>query len=200
MSTANVLRYGVGALGLGLIGLGAWLVAVEPDSAGVLVWLAGALVLHDGILAPLVLVVGLLLVGRRGRSLLRGTLIIAGSVVLVALPLLVRPGEPPNPSALPLSYGRNLAIVLGAVAVVAATLHLVRRRRATGPRRRAPETTGRSRPGTAEATGRSRPGSAEATGRTRPAAAEGTNGPQRRTGEATQRPQRRTPEATGEDD
>nr|WP_093879062.1 hypothetical protein [Streptomyces sp. TLI_105] len=114
----SVLRYGLGALGVALVGLGAWLVVAEPDPLGVLVWLAGALVLHDGILAPLVLAVGLLLVGRRRRGLLRGALLVAGSVVLVTLPLLVRPGAPPNPSALPLPYGRNLAIVLVAVTVV----------------------------------------------------------------------------------
>ncbi|MET9958285.1 hypothetical protein ABZ128_04235 [Streptomyces sp. NPDC006326] len=125
----QVLRHAVGGLGLVLIGLGAWLVAAEPDPPGVLVWLAGALVLHDGILAPLVLAVGLLLVGRRQRGLLRGALLAAGSVVLVTLPLLVRPGAPPNPSALPLPYGRNLAIVLGVVAGVTGALYLVRRRK-----------------------------------------------------------------------
>ncbi|WP_086829909.1 hypothetical protein [Streptomyces sp. NRRL B-24572] len=114
----SVLRYGLGALGVALVGLGTWLVVDQPDPLGVFVWLAGALVLHDGILAPLVLAVGLLLVGRRRRGLLRGALLVAGSVVLVALPLLLRPGAPPNPSALPLPYGRNLAIVLAAVTVV----------------------------------------------------------------------------------
>lgn len=49
-------------------------------------------------------------------------------MILVTLPLLVRPGEPPNPSALPLPYGRNLAIVLAAVAVVTGAVLLVRRR------------------------------------------------------------------------
>ncbi len=118
MRTVSVLRYGLGALGVALVGLGTWLVVDQPDPLGVFVWLAGALVLHDGILAPLVLAVGLLLVGRRRRGLLRGALLVAGSVVLVALPLLLRPGAPPNPSALPLPYGRNLAIVLAAVTVV----------------------------------------------------------------------------------
>ncbi|QES09549.1 hypothetical protein DEJ44_30565 [Streptomyces venezuelae] len=123
-----VLRYALGGLGLGLIGLGAWLVAAEPDPAGVLLWLAGAVVLHDGVLAPLVLAVGLLIAARPARGLWRGALIVAGSVTLVTLPLLVRPGEPPNPSALPLPYGRNLAIVLGAVGVVTGVLYLVRGR------------------------------------------------------------------------
>ncbi|MEU4078010.1 hypothetical protein DEJ45_04895 [Streptomyces venezuelae] len=123
-----VLRYALGGLGLGLIGLGGWLVAAEPDPAGVLLWLTGAVVLHDGVLAPLVLAVGLLIAARPARGLWRGALIVAGSVTLVTLPLLVRPGEPPNPSALPLPYGRNLAIVLGVVGVVTGVLYLVRRR------------------------------------------------------------------------
>ncbi|GGY16932.1 hypothetical protein [Streptomyces tanashiensis] len=127
MRTANAFRYGAGALGLVLIAIGAWRVADQPDPLGVLVWLAGALVLHDGILAPLVLAVGLLLVGRRDRGVLRGALVVAGSLVLVTLPLLVRPGAPPNPSALPLPYGRNLVIVLAAVVVVTAAMIVVLR-------------------------------------------------------------------------
>ncbi|MFF6883738.1 hypothetical protein ACFY9F_11160 [Streptomyces sp. NPDC012421] len=129
MRTANRLRYALGGLGVLMIGTGAWLVASEPDPAGVLLWLAGALVLHDGVLAPVVLAVGLLLVGRRYRGVLRAALVAAGSLVLVTLPLLVRPGEPPNPSALPLPYGRNLTIVLVVVAVGAGVSILVRRRR-----------------------------------------------------------------------
>ncbi|MBW5480491.1 hypothetical protein [Streptomyces bambusae] len=134
MRTANGLRYAVGGLGIVLIGVGTWLVVAEPDPLGVLVWLAGALVLHDGILAPSVLAVGLLLVGRRRRGVWRGALLVAGSVVLLTLPLLVRPGAPPNPSALPLPYGRNLAIVLAALAAVTAALIAVRRWRARRPR------------------------------------------------------------------
>ncbi|WP_121830073.1 hypothetical protein [Streptomyces sp. S1] len=129
MNPYRVLRYAVGGTGVGLIVLGAWLVAAQPASGDVLVWLAGALVVHDGLLAPLVLAVGLLIAGRPERGLWRGALVIAGSVVLVTLPLLLRPGPAPNPSALPLPYGRNLAIVLAAVAVGAVSLGLVRRRR-----------------------------------------------------------------------
>ncbi|MFI8368274.1 hypothetical protein [Streptomyces sp. NPDC085466] len=130
MRTANAPRYALGGLGVALVGVGAWLVAAQPDPAGVLLWLGGALVLHDGILAPLVLAVGLLLAGRADRGVLRGALMVAGSLVLVTLPLLLRPGAPPNPSALPLPYGRNLALVLAVVAAVAATRILVRRWRA----------------------------------------------------------------------
>ncbi|TXS22790.1 hypothetical protein EAO70_05735 [Streptomyces sp. adm13(2018)] len=128
MNPYHVLRGAVGGLGVGLIGLGAWLVAAQPDPGDVLVWLAGALVVHDGLVAPLVLAVGLLIAGRPARGVWRGALVIAGGVVLVTLPLLLRPGPPPNPSALPLPYGRNLVIVLAAVAVGAVLLSLWRRR------------------------------------------------------------------------
>ncbi|MER5964620.1 hypothetical protein [Streptomyces sp. NPDC002057] len=130
MRTVSAARYAVGGVGLLLIGLGVWLVAEQPDPVDVFVWWAGALVLHDGIIAPLVLAVGLLLAGRPGRGLPRGALIVAASVTLVTLPLLLRPGAAANPSALPLPYGRNLLIVLVCVAVVTGAAELVRRRRA----------------------------------------------------------------------
>lgn len=133
--TVSVVRYAVGGLGLVLIGIGAWRVAEQPDLVGVLVWLAGAVVLHDGIIAPLVLGVGLLLVGRSQRGLVRGALIVGGALVFVTLPLLLRPGAAPNPSALPLPYGRNLAVVLAVVAAVAGAIALVRWWRARPQRR-----------------------------------------------------------------
>ncbi|MFE5298990.1 hypothetical protein [Streptomyces sp. NPDC056632] len=131
----SALRYALGGTGLVLIGVGAWQLAGLPHAPAVPVWLTGAVVLHDGAIAPLVLAVGLLVAARPARGVLRGALIVMGSVVLVTLPLLVRPGEPPNPSALPLPYGRNLAVVLAAVAVTAGALLLVRRRRARSQRR-----------------------------------------------------------------
>ncbi|MEV6250797.1 hypothetical protein AB0M38_32195 [Streptomyces sp. NPDC051742] len=138
MSTSTaVLRYATGGLGLALIGVGAWRVAAQPDPADVLVWLAGAVVLHDGILAPLVLAVGLLLAGnaknagitgRFERAWVRGALLVAGGLIIVTLPLLLRPGAPPNPSALPLPYTRNLLALLAVIAVVTTATILVRRR------------------------------------------------------------------------
>ncbi|MFJ9339677.1 hypothetical protein ACIRP0_10330 [Streptomyces sp. NPDC101733] len=130
----KVFRYVLGGLGLLTIAIGARLVAGVPDPLGVLVWLAGALVLHDGIIAPVVLAAGLLVAAVPARGLLRGALVTGGALVLVTLPALLRPGSPVNPSALPLPYGRNLLIVLAAVAVVTAALALARRHHRRGPR------------------------------------------------------------------
>lgn len=113
----------LGAAGLALIGIGAWRVAELPDPVGVVVWLGGALVLHDGVIAPLVLGVGLgvavALPAGWPRGVVRGALVAGGVLVLVTLPVLVRPGVAPNATALPLPYGRNLLLVLGGVVAVA---------------------------------------------------------------------------------
>ncbi|WTS92435.1 hypothetical protein OG904_02675 [Streptomyces sp. NBC_00096] len=129
------VRWVLGCAGLLLIAIGGRLLSVLPDPAGVLVWLGGALVLHDGVIAPLVLAAGLAVAAGPARGPVRGALLTAGALVLVTLPLLLRPGAPPNPSALPLPYGRNLAVVLAAVAVAAGVVALVgrwRRQRGRG--------------------------------------------------------------------
>ncbi|MFC7304441.1 hypothetical protein ACFQVC_09485 [Streptomyces monticola] len=111
------VRHAVGAAGAALMGVGAWLVAGLRDPLDVLVWLAGAVVLHDGLLAPLVLGAGVLLGGlRTGRAPVRGALIVAGCLTLVALPVLLRPGTPANSSVLPLDYVRNWLLLLAATA------------------------------------------------------------------------------------
>lgn len=130
----KAFRYALGALGLLLIAIGGRLVAGLPDPLDVVVWLGGALVLHDGIIAPLVLAAGLLVAAVPARGLVRGALITGGALVLVTLPALLRPGAPVNPSALPLPYGRNLLVVLAAVAAVTAVVALVRRGRRSRPR------------------------------------------------------------------
>ncbi|MFJ7269951.1 hypothetical protein ACIQV3_25510 [Streptomyces sp. NPDC099050] len=119
MKSVRVLLGGAGLL---LIAIGGRLLADLPDPLDVLVWMGGALVLHDGIIAPLVLAAGLAVAAVPARGLVRGALLTAGVLVLVTLPLLLRPGAPPNPSALPLPYGRNLLLVLAAVAVAAGVM------------------------------------------------------------------------------
>ncbi|WP_405959879.1 hypothetical protein OG235_07885 [Streptomyces sp. NBC_00024] len=122
----SVLRVLTGAAGVALMGVGASLLLDVRDLTGVLVWLGGAVVLHDVVIAPLVLLVGLVAVRAGGRGPVRGALLVAGALTAVALPVLLRPGKPANSSVLPLDYPRNWQLALVAVATVTALLMAVR--------------------------------------------------------------------------
>ena len=129
-------RLVIGALGLAAMGIGLSILLTDPyvrDPLDVVWWLAGAVLLHDGVLVPVVVAVGAALrVPRWVRGPLRGALIAAGCLTAVALPALLRPGPVANPSVLPLDYGRGLLIALAAVAAataVAAARSGVRSRR-----------------------------------------------------------------------
>lgn len=123
----------VGAAGVALMGVGVSLLMDVRDVTGVLVWLGGAVVLHDALIAPLVLLAGLVLVRGGARGPVRGALVVAGALTVVALPVLLRPGRTANSSVLPLDYPRNWLIALAAVATVTALVlaarGLTRRRR-----------------------------------------------------------------------
>jgi hypothetical protein len=82
------------------------------DRPGVLEWLAGAVILHDGVVAPAVDLLGL---GARRRAPLRRPFVVAGSLTAVAIPVPARPGRTANPSVLPLDYPRGWAISVGTV-------------------------------------------------------------------------------------
>lgn len=140
-------RIVLGAAGLAAIGYGTAGLLDEPsyvDKWGVGRWLLGGLLAHDIAFAALVFGTGWLVmhVGRgRGpepwvRRTLLGGLAAGVAATLVVLPVFVRPWPPPNPSALPLAYGRNLAVVWGVVAagtgivIVIRTWAMRRRQRA----------------------------------------------------------------------
>ncbi len=96
-------------------------------------WLGGAVVVHDGFVAPLVIAVGALAAaaGLRLRGVPRAALIVAGSLTVIALPPLLRPGRVANPTVLPFDYLRNWLLAMAAVAlltVVHAALRALMRR------------------------------------------------------------------------
>ncbi|MFD8963870.1 hypothetical protein ACFV0C_02515 [Streptomyces sp. NPDC059568] len=104
------------------------------DVLGVALWLAGGVVLHDGLLVPAVLAVGLLIHRSPLRPVLRGGLLTVGSLTLIALPALLRPGPRANPTVLPSNYPLNWAIticvvLLGTACVAYATRRGRRHRR-----------------------------------------------------------------------
>jgi hypothetical protein len=95
-------------------------------------FLAAVLVLHDGLIMPLAVGVGVM-IGRfvpvRARSAVRVAAYLSLILVVVALPFvfgLCR--RPDDPSALPLNYGRGLAIALAAVWLGTAAVLLIGRR------------------------------------------------------------------------
>jgi hypothetical protein len=96
---------------------------------GVAVFLAAVLVLHDGLLMPLVLAAGALL--HRASPPVRVAAVVSLALLVVALPLALGLGPPPdNPSALPLPYPRNLLLILVVVWSVAGAFVVRNHRRA----------------------------------------------------------------------
>ncbi|WP_328825916.1 hypothetical protein [Streptomyces ureilyticus] len=142
----TALRWTLGTAGAVLLGIGGWLLVTETREdtvPQVLLWLAGAVAVHDGLLVPLVLLAGLAL--RRpyhnaygkgdaagagassGYGVLRGGLIVGGCLTLIALPLLLRQGQGRNPTALPLDYATNWQLLLAVTFAVTLALLPVRR-------------------------------------------------------------------------
>ncbi|HEV3170099.1 MAG TPA: hypothetical protein VGZ32_07155 [Actinocrinis sp.] len=127
---ALVLRLLLGAAGLAVLGNGVRGLLTTAHVAALTSvgrWLLGGLILHDGVLAPVVFTVCALAYRRTGprlRRALAAILLIGGSVVLVALPEFLLPPGNPNPTVHPLNYARGLAIVLGSV-IAAALLPLL---------------------------------------------------------------------------
>lgn len=100
-----------------------------PDLWVLLLWLVVAVVLHDCVVAPLTVGVGVTLtrVPARARRYLQGALVVGALVTVVAVPLIGRRGTQPSVKALLLrDYAGNLALVLGLVAAVALLLHAAR--------------------------------------------------------------------------
>ncbi|WP_369375056.1 hypothetical protein [Streptomyces sp. cg36] len=131
-------RYAVGVLGAALMGLGVSLVWAQTPY-DVVVWLVGAVLLHDGLIAPLVLLVGLGVAAARpwARGPLRAALVSAGCLTAVALPAVLRPGPRNNATVLPLDYVRNWLVLLAVVAVAGALALVAARGRARVRARRA---------------------------------------------------------------
>jgi hypothetical protein len=143
MRAARIVLVVVGVL---VIAFGAYVMVttVRPNRIwGLATWLVGAVVLHDAILSPFVVAVGLLL-RRSGRSLRPWVLVVVqaavvlGSVLaLVVLPeIAAKHHGQKNPTVLPFDYGARLLVVEGVlllVVVVVLVIGVVRARRRLVP-------------------------------------------------------------------
>ncbi|MER6970500.1 hypothetical protein ABT304_05540 [Nocardioides sp. NPDC000445] len=112
---------------LGAVGMayGAWLLVSRQDLGQiveVVLWLAAAVVIHDGILAPAVLGLGWLGGRLLPRAVARGAvtvLVLLGPATLIAIPVVGRFGaKPDNPTLLDRDYTQGL-LVFAALCVCA---------------------------------------------------------------------------------
>jgi hypothetical protein len=116
-----MIRKALYAAGAALIAVGLAGIASHLGVVGWAVWFAGVAVVHDAVLAPLVIGVGY--ATRRVPALWRYAAVVAGTVTLVALPAVLgygRRGD--NPSVLPQAYGRHLIAIIVLTGLVTAAV------------------------------------------------------------------------------
>ena len=107
-------------------------------------WLAAAVALHDGLIAPITVGTGVALTGvpPRARRYLQGGLIAAALITVIAIPLIGRQGTQPASKAILLrDYTANLSLLLGMTAAVALVLYALRVPRNQKPADASPTTT-----------------------------------------------------------
>jgi hypothetical protein len=118
---------GAGVAGL-LVGAALLVTTVRPTGiAGLGIWLVGALVLHDGILAPATFAANRLLRGAGARippavlAVLQGAVVTGVVLTLMVLPeIRAKQLGPRNPSVLPFDYGLRLGLLWLALAALSA--------------------------------------------------------------------------------
>ena len=123
LATAGILvgLYGVRQL---------WLHVPTQTLILVAVWLIAAVIIHDGVLSPMIVGVGAALrrfIPDRGRRYLQAALIMAAIVTLIAIPMIYRQGTHPASKALLLQdFGANLTLLLGIIAGLSLIAYAVR--------------------------------------------------------------------------
>jgi hypothetical protein len=135
----RAVRLALGATGVVLVLVGVWhLLGRGPaDLVATLVWLAGGVVAHDAVIAPVVVLLGVALLPRlpawsRGPAV--AGFVVLLTVTLAAVPVLGRFGaKPDDPWLLPRPYAALwLAFALVVVAAVVGVSVLRRRRTGKG--------------------------------------------------------------------
>lgn len=137
----TVIRIVLGVLGGALVLYGAiWIIHGLPASLLLVLagWLAAVVVIHLGVLSPIVLGVGAVLrrfVPDRGRAFLQAGLIMAGIVTVIATPLMLRQfTQPPAKAMLLQDYRLNLLVLLVVIAVGTSIAYAVRVAKERAPR------------------------------------------------------------------
>ena len=118
------------ALGLALMGVGGLvlLADVPPERyLGIAVWVGAAIVVHDGVIAPITVAVGLAAgrvrarVGRRGIAIAQGALLVGAILTAISLSAMIASARgTANPTVLVGSYAVSLAVAWAVLIAVAA--------------------------------------------------------------------------------
>ncbi|MGL5819061.1 MAG: hypothetical protein ACRCYR_15965 [Phycicoccus sp.] len=128
---ATLAVAGAAGAGYGILLLGR---LDDGQVADVARWAVGGIVVHDGVLAPLVVALGAMAAARAPgwlRMPLVRALVVLGPLTLVAVPVLGRFGaKPDNPTLLDRPYVAGYAAVVAGVVLLTA-LDAVHRRRAS---------------------------------------------------------------------
>ncbi len=140
MRAARIVLIALGAVLVG-VGGGALVAGVPPRQwVGILLWMGGAVVLHDAVFAPLVLVGSRILrrIGARVSwiqvAIVQVALVVGAALTVIAIPGIVSKSlGARNPSVLVFAYAPTLAIAWATLGVLTALLVIaigLRRRRA----------------------------------------------------------------------
>lgn len=120
-------RIALALVGIGLVGVGGWeFLSSDVDNAG-------GVIVHDGLLAPAIVALGVV-AARALPTWLRGPatvgLVVLGTVTLLAVPVLGRFGaRPDNPPQLDRNYGVGWLVFAAVVLLGVGAWAAVRRRR-----------------------------------------------------------------------
>lgn len=139
MRRAGPLFWISAAAGWAVIGFGLRGVfqhSLDTRPANLARFVVGGALLHDLVVAPLVIVIGVAVaraIPGRARAVVQGALAVTAIVALFSYPLVRAYGlAANNPTSLPHNYAANLLVVLGVVWAVAALLVLLRLRSRSG--------------------------------------------------------------------
>ncbi|MEP7765853.1 hypothetical protein [Sanguibacter sp. 25GB23B1] len=132
MRLARALLFAAGLV-IGGIGAAHLLEGGPRNLAAAATWLLGGIVVHDAIIAPLVIASGALgatLLPRWARAPVSSAAIVLGTVTIAAVPVLGRFGaRPDNATLLDRPYGTGWLVFAGLVLMAAAVGAAVRRHR-----------------------------------------------------------------------
>ena len=117
------------AVGWAVIGFGVFGIlsnSLDTRPANLARFVVGGALLHDLVVAPVVLLLGVVLaraVPSRARATVQAALVVTGVVALFSYPLVRAYGlAANNPTSLPHNYALNVTVVLGLVWAVAAAV------------------------------------------------------------------------------